>query len=382
MLKRLAIAALVLAVIALAGGAAAWKWWDGSVAAYESTSFGDAKKEEVLVEIPRGTSLKKMFQILSAAGVVQNADSMDERRFLFVAKRGGFDRKMKTGEFAFQLPMTPAQVLEQISRGKVKLHQCTIPEGLRMDEIAGLISKCGYGSPESILAVMKSPKLIEKAGLKERGSVEGYLWPDTYSFPKGATAEAFILKMVSRFEEEYAKADKERGEGITLDKHQAATLASIVEKETGAPEERRRISCVFHNRLKKDMKLQTDPTVIYAKILRTGSFDGTIRRADLEFVHPYNTYTVKGLPPGPIASAGRAALTAALNPIECSDLYFVACGSGAHQFCPDYECHKKWVEECQIKGRRPLDAAKTAASAAAPAAKTAKPAKKQGRAKK
>ena len=351
MLKRVIIIAAVLVFLAAAAGGAAWFIWNSSVDSYGSTAFGDSSKGAVVVEIPKGTGMKKIARLLGEAGVIR-FESGDERRFLAVAKRGGFDRKIKTGEFAFALPMTPVQVLEQIERGKVKLYQCTIAEGLRLDEIAAILEKCGYGKLEDISSALHDSALIEKAGLKEHGSFEGYLWPDTYSFPKGASVQSFILKMVSRFNEEYAKIDASRDKSITLNKHQAATLASIVEKETGAAEERKRISCVFHNRLKKGMKLQTDPTVIYAKILRMGFFDGNIRRSDLEFEHPYNTYTVKGLPPGPIASAGRAALEAALNPIECDDLYFVACGGGTHKFCPDYDCHRKWVEECQLKGRR------------------------------
>jgi len=121
-----------------------------------------------------------------------------------------------------------------------------------------------------------------------------------------------------------------------------------VEKETAVPEERAHVSCVFHNRLRKNMRLETDPTVVYAKILRTGGFDGDITRADLEYKHPYNTYTVKGLPPGPIANAGEAALDAALAPADCEDLFFVACGGGRHQFCPDFSCHQQFVKRCQL----------------------------------
>lgn len=348
MLKRILITiAIALAVLA-AVGFGLWKSWNASIDEYGSTPFGDGSKGEVLVEIPKGKGLRQIAAMLADAGLVR-MESHDERRFLEVAKRGGFDRKIKTGEFAFTPPMTPVQVLEVIAKGKVKLYHCTVPEGLRLDEMVPVLEKCGYGTAADIDKAMHDPALIQKAGLKEQGSFEGYLWPDTYSFPKGAGIQAVLLKMVSRFDEEYAKSDARRQKGITLSKHEAATLASIIEKETGAAPERPRISCVFHNRLKKKMKLQTDPTVIYAKLLRYGSFDGDIKRADLEYSHPYNTYTVKGLPPGPIASAGKAALDAALNPLtDCDDLFFVACGGGTHKFCPDYECHKKWVDECQL----------------------------------
>ncbi len=351
MLKKILAAFAVAALVALAAAAIAWNRWKASVETYASAPFGTDSSAEKVVEIPKGAGLKQVFARLAAAEVVRHGD-LDERRFLQVAKDRGFDRKIQAGEYAFAGAVTPVQVLETIAKGKVKLYQCTVAEGLRTDELIPVLEKCGYGTAEEIGRALKDPALIARAGLKEQGSFEGYLWPDTYSFPKGASVQAVLLKMVSRFNEEWARADKQRKAGVTLNKHEAATLASIVEKETGAAEERPRISCVFHNRLKKNMKLQTDPTVIYAKILRYGSFDGDIRRSDLEYKHPYNTYTVKGLPPGPIASAGKAALDAALNPLDCDDLFFVACGGGTHKFCPDYACHKRWVDECQL-GKKP-----------------------------
>ena len=351
MLKKIACAFAVLIALAACAAFVAWKWWQASVDRFATTAFG-ADGERV-VEIPRGAGMKRVAKILMDAGVV----AKDERRLLAMAKARGLDRRVKAGEFAFAGALTPIEVLERIASGRVKLYTCTVPEGLRVDEIVPVLEKCGYGARADFEKALADQKLIERAGLGAHKSFEGYLFPDTYAFPKGARPEAILLKMVSRFREEYAQADKSRQAGISLDMHQTATLASIIEKETGVAVERPRISCVFHNRLKKKMKLQTDPTVIYAKLMRYGFFDGDIRRADLEYKHPYNTYTIKGLPPGPIASAGRAALDAALNPMKCDDLFFVACGGGTHQFCPDYDCHKRWVAECQL-GKRPAPARK------------------------
>ena len=361
MLKRLALLAAVLLCLASLAAFIAWKWWLASVERFAGAPFGGGDAER-LVEIPKGAGMKQVARRLIDAGVVAD----DERRLSAVAKSRGFDRRIKVGEFAFQGALTPVAVLDQIARGKVKLYPCTIPEGLRTDEIAPLLEKCGYGTRAEIDRALHDPALIARAGLEAQGSFEGYLCPDTYAFPKGARVEAVLLKMVARFREEYARADARRQKGVALNAHEAATLASIIEKETGVASERPRISCVFHNRLKKKMKLQTDPTVIYAKLLRYGFFDGNIRRADLEFEHPYNTYTVKGLPPGPIASAGRAALEAALAPMDCDDLFFVACGGGTHKFCPDYACHLKWVDVCQL-GKKPAAAAVPATSAPRPA---------------
>ncbi len=341
--KKLALAlfaALAAAGLAALGG---YVWWSASIEDFGKTPFG-ADGEKV-VEVPPGAHVKEVARLLLEKGVIS-----DERRFDWLARRLKRDRQLKTGEYGFQGALTPEKVLEMLALGKVKLHHCTVPEGLRMDEIVPLLAGCEFGAAAEYGALVRDAAFARKLGVRA-ASLEGYLFPDTYSFPRNPKPEAVLAKMVGRFFEELKKAEAHRKKGVSLDAHQAATLASIVEKETGAAEERARISCVFHNRLRKNMKLETDPTVIYAKILRTGGFDGNIRREDLEFHHPYNTYTVKGLPPGPIANAGAAALQAALNPIDCDDLFFVACGGGTHKFCPDYECHKKFVDRCQLHKR-------------------------------
>ncbi|HCF61431.1 MAG TPA: endolytic transglycosylase MltG [Myxococcales bacterium] len=342
-MKRLAIMAVVLLALAGLAVLGGLFWWNSSLEQFARTPYGSP--EEKTVEIPSGAGMKQVARLFAGAGVVG-----DETRFYWLARRLGIDRRIKAGEYGFSGPIAPEKVLEQIAQGRVKLYSCTIPEGLRADEVAPLLEQCGFGKASELLALARDADFAKKAGLKA-DSLEGYLYPDTYSFPKNPKAGQVLLKMVSRYNEEYRKADALRQKGIGLDPHETATLASIIEKETGDPQERPRISCVFHNRLKKKMKLETDPTVIYAKILRYGSFDGNIKRDDLEYFHPYNTYRVKGLPPGPIASAGAAALQAALDPIECDDLFFVACGGGTHKFCPDYTCHQRWVDICQ-RGRK------------------------------
>lgn len=342
-MKRIAIVALLLLSLLGLSALGALYWWNRSLDEFAHTPFGS--DQEKVLEVPPGARLKAVAQLLARQGVIS-----DELRFEWLARRLKKDRQIKAGEYGFTGPMLPEKVLEQIALGKVKLYQCTLPEGLRLDEVVPLLEKCGFGKADELLRLARDPAFARQSGVKG-SSLEGYLFPDTYSFPRGPKAEAVLAKMVSRFLEEYRKADIQRRPGIALEMQQVATLASIIEKETAVPAERSRVSCVFHNRLRRNMKLETDPTVIYAKILRYGSFDGNIKRDDLEFHHPYNTYTVKGLPPGPIANAGAAAIQAALNPIDCTDLFFVACGGGSHQFCPDFECHQKFVNRCQL-GRR------------------------------
>ena len=160
-------------------------------------------------------------------------------------------------------------MLEKVYRGEVKTYQFTVPEGLRMEEIAAIIEQAGLGRASELVPLMHDPAFARELGVPF-ANLEGYLFPDTYTFAKGPKARAVLTAMVARFRDEWRKADADRLPGVTLDEKQAVTLASIVEKETGRPEERPRISCVFHNRLRRGMRLQTDPTVMYATMLRHG----------------------------------------------------------------------------------------------------------------
>ncbi len=335
-------AAIVAAIVLVLGGLSAlggYLWWEHSIDVYAQQPFGPAQAKSV--EIAGGARMKEVAAALFREGVIS-----DESRFYWLARKLKKDRQIKAGEYEFEGPQLPEKILETIAQGKVKLYHCTLAEGLRLDEIAPLLEKCGFGKADELLKLARDSAFAKKAGVPA-DSLEGFLFPDTYSFPKNPKPEAVLHKMVGRFMEEFKKAEAQRKPGISLNALETATLASIIEKETAVPEERRRVSCLFHNRLKKHMRLETDPTVIYAKILRYGSFDGNITHDDLRFQHPYNTYKNKGLPPGPIACPGKSALEAALNPIECDDLFFVACGGGTHKFCPDFKCHDHFVDICQ-----------------------------------
>lgn len=339
-MKRLLLALAALLVVGAAGAAGFWYYLEQRLVAFASTKYGGATAR--LVEIKAGTNPRKLAEQLAREGIVSDGELL--YAWLRHEKLGP---KLRAGEYFFEGPLTPAEVIEKIVRGEVKQYRVTVPEGLRVDEIIPLLAGSELRlSAEKLAELTRNATLARRLGIPADG-FEGFLFPDTYSFPRGATEEAVLRKMVERALEELEAAPRKAG--ISLTPLQAMTLASIVEKETGAVEERPRIACVFHNRLRLDMKLQTDPTVLYAKALRTGTFSKNITRADLTAEHPYNTYAVKGLPPGPIASPGAAAIRAALSPIDCSDLFFVSKNDGTHVFCPDLQCHEANVRTWQVE---------------------------------
>lgn len=303
-----------------------------------------AVKDETVVAIATGTGPNAIARKLEADGAVDDAQKL-YRYLRYVRRVGG---QLRAGDYLFtpDAPQTPDQVIDRLLKGEVLSVKVTLPEGLRLDEQAALLEQAGLGQAADFIKAARDPELVKKLGI-EADSLEGYLFPDTYLVPKNATVEQILTWQVERFRSAWKTAEGKRQQGVSLNMHQAVTLASIVEKETGQAHERPRISCVFHNRLKKNMKLQTDPTVIYSVILRTGSFNGNLRRVDLDTPHPYNTYSVRGLPPGPIASAGLAALEAALDPLTCDDLFFVSRNDGTHVFCPNLTCHNAAVEKWQ-----------------------------------
>jgi UPF0755 protein len=335
--RALLLAAAAVLLVAAAAAGLAWR----RIALFRETPYGSL--EERTVVIPSGASARATVRTLARAGVL----SEEELAWRYVRWVKRDPRPFRAGEYAFSGPLRPDEVLERVYRGEVKLYRFTVPEGLRADEIAAIVGRSSLASEADFLAAARDAELARSLGLPYPG-LEGFLFPDTYAFARGVTARAIAGEMAARFKEEYAKANELRKPGIVFTMGEATTFASIVEKETGRPEERPRISCVFHNRLRLGMRLQTDPTVMYATMLRTGRWSRNISRADLLAPHPYNTYTSAGLPPGPIASPGSAALRAALAPADCSDLYFVSRNDGSHVFCPDLRCHNAAVQEWQV----------------------------------
>lgn len=265
-------------------------------------------------------------------------------QYLVWARVTGHAKRMKTGEYLIKKGLTLKQLFTVIESGKSIGYKLTIPEGYNAFEIAKEIEKKGLAASRDILRLVRDRRFIKQHTGMNLKSLEGYLYPNTYFFSKKDGAKKIIAKMVRAFNAAYKKVP---ASGV-LDKHEIVTLASIIEKETGAPFERKKISSVFHNRLKKKMRLQTDPTVLYAKILATGQFSNNITRKDLKRKHPYNTYRVKGLPPGPIANPGLRALEAAVMPETTKHLYFVSQNDGTHVFTDNYKDHSAAVRKFQM----------------------------------
>jgi UPF0755 protein len=341
--KKVLLALLVLGVLA---AAAAGGWYfrrEQRITSFAATPV-TLPQDGVTVSVPNGTGPKALARLLADAGIVTDPELL----YLYIRREQAGPR-LKAGEYLFEGTLTPAQVVEQLASGKVKVYRFTVPEGLRVEEILPIVahSELKLDLPR-LEQLATDPNFLRKAGVPT-ASIEGFLYPDTYTFTRGASEEKVLGKMVERSLEEYRKADAQRKDGVRLSLLETFTLASIVEKETGQPQERPRISCVFHNRLRQGIKLQTDPTVIYAMKLLRGVYSKNITKKDLETPHPYNTYTTAGLPPGPIASPGAAALQAALHPLDCDDLFFVSRNDGTHIFCPTLDCHEAAVRQWQVE---------------------------------
>jgi len=328
---------LGLAALLAFGGWSFWLW------SYAGSPGPLAERKGLLVQIPPGTSFAGIEKILVEKGVVR-----PDRRFFFLARRHGLTQRLRAGEYRFQPGQTPYEVLRLLESGASVRWPLTIPEGANIHQIAGLLAAGGWGERERILARLRAPELRARYGVAGE-SLEGYLFPDTYHLGRGQPVEAIIAAMVERGRQVRAEVGELAENPFGLSAHQVITLASIVEKETALAEERPLIARVFLNRLRKGMRLQTDPTVIYG----ISDFDGNLTRADLLRPTPYNTYVIKGLPPGPIANPGRASIEAVLRPAESRALYFVSRNDGSHHFSETLAEHNRAVRKYQKRaGRR------------------------------
>jgi UPF0755 protein len=338
-LKRAVIIA-GLFMIAVGAVLAGGMWWrQRQVQQFVDTPFGEPG--EVVVAIPEHESVADLGRLLQEHGVISDAELFRRGARLLRA-----DRALKAGEFGFDRPITPKRVIDIIAAGKVKLFPCTIAEGLRYDEVARAFEDCGLVKATDFMRRCRDRAFVHSLGV-EADSLEGYLFPDTYLFPHGVKPEAILRKMVERFHDEYRKAAAQRKSGVNFNERDAVTAASIIEKETSAPEERPHISCVIQNRLRAGKRLEMDPTVIYALFLRDGSFGGKVHHDDLLMEHPYNTYKVTGLPPGPISNPGAASLRAALSPSDCDDFFYVSMNNGRHHFSRTWEEHLRYQQMYQ-----------------------------------
>jgi UPF0755 protein len=297
---------------------------------------------EQFVELPQGTGSVAIGERLVAAGVVRDTPTF--RVALWMSHRG---RHLKAGEYRFDRAMTPFEIIDKIARGDVFVISVTFPEGLTFAEMARIFESHGLGTAESFVKAARDPAPIHEIDPAAR-DLEGYLFPETYALPRHTDAARLTRMMVARFEKVFTPELRQAAAARTLTVRQAVTLASIVEKETAKAEERPLVAAVYTTRLRIGMPMQCDPTVIYG-LVKAGRYDGNIHKVDLSFDSPYNTYRYPGLPPGPIASPGRASLDAAVHPAAADYLYFVSRNDGTHEFARTLEEHNRNVQKFQVQ---------------------------------
>jgi len=297
-------------------------------------------REAVEVKIERGEPVASIANELKEKGVIPN-----ERLFIVWARLLSVERKIHWGRYLFELPQSPREVLDQMLLGKGAFRRITVPEGLTVMEIATLLEGAAITRKDRFLAEARDPLVLARLGLEDQG-IEGYLFPDTYYFTPRTTAQEILLAMAGQFRGNFNQSMQYKSREMGLSLHQAVTLASLIEKETGNEAERPLISAVFHNRLKRKIPLQSDPSVIYG----LKRYSGHLTRRDLQSPSPYNTYRVAGLPPAPICNPGLASLRAALFPARVPYLYFVSRNDGSHLFSGTLEEHNRAVEKYQTKG--------------------------------
>lgn len=307
-----------------------------------ATSPIDFQYRECTVEIPGGSSFSTTVDILEEEGLIRHSNC-----FYLLALFMDATKHIKPGEYDLGSSMTPVGVMNKLLQGKVKGYYVFIPEGFTLSRIADRLADEGLADRETFIGLASDSNLLSSLDI-EGESAEGYLFPDTYRFDKSMGEEGIIRFMVRQFREKITPGMLESAREISLTLNEVVTLASIIEKEGGTSEEKPLVSAVFHNRLKRGMRLQSDPTVIYG----IEDFDGNLRKSDLRRRTRYNTYMIKGLPPGPICNPGLEAIEAALYPASVNFLYFVSKNNGSHQFSSNLKEHNKAVLKYQIKRRK------------------------------
>ncbi len=310
------------------------------IAASISNFRASGTEGEKRVNIPQGMIFDKIKDLLHQENVISSPLVLD----IAIHLKGG-SRDLKAGDYTFNGTESYFEIIEILQKGQVSIFPVTIPEGLSLMETCRLLEGAGVTDGASLLEEFEDISLI--AGIDgEALNLEGYLFPDTYFLSPGSDAVKIASVLVSRFKSVFRREWAVRAEELGMTVRQVVTLASMIEKETASVGERELISSVFHNRMKKGMLLQCDPTVIYALTLE-GIFDGNLRKDDLKFDSSYNTYMYKGLPPGPIANPGEGSLKAALYPAEGDYLYFVSKNDGTHYFSKSLNEHNKAVNTYQ-----------------------------------
>ncbi|HPK54314.1 MAG TPA: endolytic transglycosylase MltG [Smithellaceae bacterium] len=303
----------------------------------------DNKNTTVVIDIPTGSGFFKIAEILNQKGMVKN-------RLLFyalVTYRHAW-RSIRAGEYEFSTSLTPYAVIDKLLRGEIKHYKVFIPEDSSVKEIAAILMKDKLIDEESFFEAAADEEFLKSLDI-QADYIEGYLFPDTYYLERSMNTRQIMRKMVDRLWNKFSPAMLEKAKEMSLSVHALITLASIIGKESGNNAEKPLISAVFHNRLKRKMPLQSDPTAVYD----LENFTGAVKRSHLKRNSPYNTYVISGLPPGPIANPGLDSMKAALYPAKVDYLYFVAQGDGSHFFSSSLEMHNKAIARYRLnKGKR------------------------------
>lgn len=299
------------------------------------------------VVIPRGASFRAAADSLASRGVVRSP-----LLFRLYATWARHDRAIKPGTYLLHPGASYGSLVDALVNGKGLVHVVTVVEGWELRQIAPQLAR-SLGIPrDSVEAAVRDTALLHRLDVPTP-TLEGYLFPATYTFPDGTTARAAVAQMVARFEQAWRPEWNDRLQTLALKRHDAVTLASIVEREAVRPEERPAIAAVYYNRLRKGMRLEADPTVQYA----LGRHTARVLYRDLDVDSPYNTYRRTGLPPGPIGSPGAPSLAAAVNPAQVPYLFFVAQPDGHHEFRASFAEHLKAVRESRALARAAADSA-------------------------
>ena len=310
---------LVLLAALSAAGWLAWTLWAPM-----------APQKQTFVLLHPGYSTRRIAKELRAAGVIRNADAFILWHYL------NRQRSLKAGEYLFEKSASARDIHDRLARGEIYVHTVVIPEGFTMFDIAQAMQDAGLGSREDFMKAAAAQTSLITDLAPEAKSLEGYLFPNTYEFTRTESMPEMVAAMVKQFRSVAQQI------GLTSDVQKTVTMASIVEKETAAPEERPVVASVYYNRLARNIALQADPSVIYAELL-DGTYSGALHHDDLRTNSPYNTYLHPGLPPGPIGNPGKTSLEAAMHPAVTDYYYFVSDGNGHHRFANSLEDHNRNV---------------------------------------
>lgn len=334
-MKKLVLVVFFISLLVFAG--LSWQ-------AIEFMSKGPMEKgqgQDKIFEVQPGEGFYKVASRLHSEGIITSS-----QYFKLLARFYGYTNGLKVGEYAVRTDLRPIEVLQILSSGQSIERQVTIPEGYSLYEIAHLFEQKGISTAEAFLKRATDPDFIYSLLNEKLPSLEGYLFPETYKYTKYTSLDSILKNMLSRFNQVYDSVGFD--DSLPYGKHQIVTLASMIEKETGAPHERPLIASVFFNRIKKNMKFQSDPTIIYGIWSETGVWKKNISKEDILKPTDYNTYTVPRLPKGPISSPGKESLEAVKNPANSDFLFFVSKNDGTHTFSSSLSDHNSAVQKFQV----------------------------------